>query len=362
MGKIKKMSLLIKILVALLAVIVILLSALIFVFRNELKTINGIKKIHNSPMYEMTYHGDYSFDEFLEVGATTDTDVVDFVTSKLLKGLPITIELPDLACSTTYSKTPEGDYVFGRNFDLDFSPSMIVHTEPDNGYKSVSISNLAFMGYNENYLPESFADSIVALAAPYVPIDGMNSKGLSVGVLLLADFEMTNQKSGKIGLQTTTAIRMLLDKCANVDEALAMLEQYDMNSSAGSTYHFQIADATGKSVIVEYINNEMIVLEPEEFYQACTNFVLTPGEHYEFGRGQDRYKVLMEKLDETNGILSEDDVMTLLEEVALPYSEEDKARDSEIQWSAVYNLNDLTASVAVGGDYDNIIDFGIDEK
>ena len=349
-----------KVLGVVIGIIIILFLGLWFVFRNEIKTINGIEKIHEYPMYQMKYHGDYAFDQFLEVGASSDQEVVEFVSKTLLKGLPIKINLPDLACSTSYSKTPEGDYIFGRNFDLDYSPPMIVFTEPDNGYKSVSIVNLSFMGYSADNLPDGFANSIIALAAPYIPIDGMNSEGLSAGILLISDFQLTAQDTDKIDLQTTTAIRMILDNCATVDEAVEMLRNYDMNSSAGSTYHFQIADATGKSVIIEYINNEMIVTTPEEFYQACTNFVISEGEYYGYGRGQDRYEVLMNALASSEGVLTEPQVMALLEEVGLPYSEEDKERDSEIQWSVVYNLTDKTADVAVGGDYENIIPFGLD--
>ena len=42
-----------------------------------------------------------------------------------------------------------------------------------------------------------------------------------------------------------------------------MLEQYDMHSSAGSCYHFQIADAGGNSAVVEYVDNELVVLKAE---------------------------------------------------------------------------------------------------
>ena len=68
-----------------------------------------------------------------------------------------------------------------------------------------------------------------------------------------------------------------------------------MHSSANSCYHFQIADATGKSVVVEYIDNEMKLVEPTEGYQAATNFLLTPGD-YTFGKGQDRYATIMNGL------------------------------------------------------------------
>lgn len=40
--------------------------------------------------------------------------------------------------------------------------------------------------------------------------------------------------------------------------------------------HFPLSDASGRSVVVEYVNNEMKVTET----QAVTNFYLTEGEKY----------------------------------------------------------------------------------
>lgn len=36
--------------------------------------------------------------------------------------------------------------------------------------------NLSFVGYNEKYLPDTLTDSLVTLAAPYAPLDGMKKK------------------------------------------------------------------------------------------------------------------------------------------------------------------------------------------
>lgn len=347
----KKISLPIKILIVVLVLILAFLIALYFVFKDDLKTLGTLEKINDYPIYTMTYEGDYYFDEYLEVGASSDEEVLAFVTKKMLKGIPVEVKLPDLACSTFNAQTHEGDHIFGRNFDLDYSPPTIVHTAPSNGYKSVSTVNLTFMGYSEDNMPDdSFMSSVVMLAAPYVPIDGMNEKGLSIGTLLIEDMDTTAQDTGKTDLQTTTAVRMVLDKCATVEEAVEMLSKYDMYSSAGSTYHFQIADAKGASVVVEYVNNEMSTIYPEEFYQACTNFILTPGEAFNYGHGQDRYEILMNKLTETKGVLTEDDAMDLLEAV-----------ENSTQWSVVYNQTRLTGTISVGMDYENFTDFTLTE-
>ena len=108
------------------------------------------------------------------------------------------------------------------------------------------------------------AERMQSLAAIYVPLDGMNDQGLVVADLIAGDSEETRQQTEKPDLTTTTAIRLLLDKAADVDEAIALLGQYDMNSSIGSAHHLSIADAGGKSVVVEYVNDEMLVTETKE--------------------------------------------------------------------------------------------------
>ncbi len=349
-----KMKLWKKILIGMLILVFILVASFLFMFRNEIKTMSSLTKLNDYPMYTMTYEGDYYFDDYLLEGASSDAEVLEYFLDKILRGLDVDVKLPDLAngCSTFNSITPEGDYVFSRNFDLDYSPTTIVHTQPDDGYKSVSTVNLSFMGFSEGYMPDdSLMGRMIMLAAPYVPIDGMNEKGLSVGILLIRDMDVTAQDTGKIDLQTTTAVRMMLDKAATVEEAVELLSQYDMHSSAGSTYHFQIADATGASVVVEYVDNVMSTIYPtEEFYQALTNFIVTPGDYYNHGRGQDRYEIIMTELDDNNGVLTEQECMDLLEAVK-----------QDTQWSVVYNQTDLTGTISVNMDYDNLTEFTLTE-
>lgn len=84
----------------------------------------------------------------------------------------------------------------------------------------------------------------------------------------------------------------MLDKAKNVDETLELLSSYDMHSSANSCYHLQICDASGKSVVVEYVDNEMKVVYPDKNYQYATNFLLTNPDA-EFNFGQTATKLLM---------------------------------------------------------------------
>lgn len=360
-----------RVLIALVALVIVAVGAVAFMFRHEIATVASIRKVNDYPMYTMDYDGDYGIDEFLEQGgASNDAELIEFVVQHLMKGLPITIELPDLACSTFNATTPEGEAIFGRNFDLSYSPSMLVRTDPDDGYASISMVNLGFLGYGEDKLPDSPTSSITALAAPYAPLDGVNEAGLAVGVLLI-DTDPTNQQTDRVDITTTTAIRLMLDKCATVDEAIELLGRYDMHSSANSCYHFQIADASGTSVVVEYIDDEISVLEADDVttagapaegqtYMAATNFLLTPGE-YDFGGGQDRYEIVMEGLTAADGVLTEEAAMDLLAACAQEPHLNSRGEESATQWSVVYNLDEPGATIAVGMDYEDVFEVSLAE-
>ena len=71
-----------------------------------------------------------------------------------------------------------------------------------------------------------------------------------------------------------------------------------------------------------------------------------------FGGGQDRYQVLMETLTAAKGVLSEEDAMSLLQSVSCEVQIRDDGSVFQTQWSVVYNLDDLTASIIMGGAYD----------
>ena len=218
-------------------------------------------------LYVMEYRGDYGFDEFLaQGGAADDSAVADyligFLSGGYYKKADNEIKPGEFGCSTVCVKDKDGAVYFGRNFDWAKGRAMIVHTVPDDGYESLSTCDLDFLGFGDDYTPDgSMQERIQTLAAIYVPLDGMNEKGLVVADLMAGDNEETHQKTDKPDLTTTTAIRLLLDRAANVDEAIELLNQYDMNSSIGAAHHFSLADATGRSVVVEYVNGEMLVAE-----------------------------------------------------------------------------------------------------
>lgn len=316
---------------------------------STLKTLNRVEDDAN--LFTMEYKADYALDRFLKIGASTDTELIEFIVRQVLKGIPLKFDLPNLGCSTFAAKLADGTPIFGRNFDMYDSPALLVTTRPKDGYASISMVNLAYIGYNGENLPTSLVKGIMTLAAPYAPLDGVNEKGLAVGVLQIKTTP-TNQQTDKVDITTTSAIRLLLDRAATVEEAIELLSQYDMHASANSCYHFHIADANGGSVIVEYIDDEMSVVQDD----AATNFLLTPGE-YDFGKGEDRYATLRETLDANGGIFENGDLaMNLLEAVSQQVSEEKK---SSTQWSCVYDQHAVSVDIAMNMNYEKVYTFGL---
>ena len=312
-----------------------------------LKSMASIRKADGLPMYTMEYADDYRLDDFLKVGANSDAEVRSFIAEKLLSGRPLDFTLPKLGCSTFAARLKDGSRVFGRNFDEDPCPCMRLVTRPENGYASVSMVNLAYIGYRDGLLPEKDEDRVLALAAPYAPIDGVNEKGLTAGMLFIAT-KPTNQNTGKPGITTSTAIRMILDRCETVEEALEMIARYDMHSSAQACFHIHIADARGGSVVVEYVNDEMKLVQEE----AATNFLFNPlPDVREIGR--DRYEKLKARLAENGGVFEDmNDAMSLLQAVS---------QDGRTRWSSVYHLTQPKLLLAVERDFETLYSFDLEK-
>lgn len=327
--------------VGLSAALLVLLGAALALFWNELRSLATLERLDAGGMYRMTYYGDYGFDEFLETGAQSDRDMEAFVTRRLLKGLPIDLGIAGAGCTAFAVRNETGEVLFGRNFDFLYAPSLQVFTAPADGYASVSTVNLTFAGYSEDHLPDdSPAARFLTLAAPYLPFDGMNEKGLAIALLAVPEAHPP-YAADRVTLNTTAAIRLVLDKAATVDEAAALLRQYNIYFSGDIPCHYLIADASGRSVLAEYWDGALQVVEPAADYQIASNFVaydgLNLGEGYtEFAR----YALVQSAIAENGGILREAQALDLLAEAGVRDGETDK-----LQWSVLYNLSAANGTI-----------------
>ena len=266
-------------------------------FREQLAAMGTIRKL-DKRLYYMEYAGDYGFEEFLSRGgAASDEEVGEYLTEFLSHGFYRTeVKTQKQGCSTVKAESEEGGFLFGRNYDWKDCTIMIVKTKPKNGYASVSTCNIDYLGFGEGYLPEGMKNKMLALASVYVPLDGMNEKGLCVADLMIDVNEKTDQNSMQGDLTTTTAIRLLLDQAADVEEAIELLKQYNMHSSAGLMHHLAISDQSGNSVVAEYVDQKLVVTKTP----VVTNFFLAQGEKQGIGSRQSkkRFSILESFLSE----------------------------------------------------------------
>lgn len=282
------------------------------------------------------YEGDYGFDEFLSRGgASDDEEVIQFLGENLLGNLDLGFAGDIFGCSTITAQDADGKFLFGRNFDWDSCEAMVVLSYPENAYASISTVNMDFIRQGAGGIAGLAlkAEEVRTIAALYAPLDGMNEKGLAVSVNMIQDSATIDQNTDKPDITTTTAIRLLLDKAGTVEEALELLGQYDMHASMGMMVHLAIADASGSSVAVEYIDHEMIITETP----VVTNFYLAEGEKHGIGTEQshERYEILMNRLEE-KPVMDETEVRDALDQV----SKDNFGEFESTEWSIVLHLGE----------------------
>lgn len=356
----------------LLGLLLILLLVVAGLWGHEIISVASIRQLteanpeHNDgATYEMHVSGDYYFDDFLEQGgAATDSQLISFITGKITKGIiPMNIKTTDISCSAFTATTEEGDRVFGRNYDFSKTNTAIVYTNPGHGrHASVSTVDLSFISVDKEQGITGMVDKILCLAAPYVPLDGVNDAGLSCGIFMSYQGGGkgigTDQQTEKPDLTSTTMLRMILDYAATVDEAVTLVEQYDLHDSANSSFHYMIADAQGNSAILEWVGADagtdtdgsrrtLNVIRNTDNFQCITNFILADG-YYQEGDSQpglDRYDYLTEQLTESNGTVADEEAaMALLAGVGRRnWQETHPDSNGTTIHSVVYNLTDCTS-------------------
>ena len=337
-------------------VVAVFIVAIVALFWNELRSLASIKQVDEYGMFQMTYYGDYGFDEFLLTGASSDSDIEAFITRRLLKGFPIDLGITGGGCTVFVVRNENGEILFGRNFDFPYAPSMQVVTRPKNGYASISTVNLSFAGYSEDNLPSGLNfNSFLSLAAPFLPFDGMNEKGVAIALLAVPEAAPPFDEN-KVMLNTTTAIRLVLDNAATVNEAVALLRQYNIYFSGGIDCHFLIADASGQSVLVEYYDDGLQTVTTLEDYQIASNFIAYNGVNIGEGFNEfERYGAVKGAIESNGGYLSVDQVVTVLAEVGVMNEGVDK-----LQWSVLYNLSSLNGMIFAHRNTNNLINFQIE--
>ncbi len=256
--------------------------------------------------------------------------------------------LPEPHCSSFAVLNPQGHALLGYNNDGDAPPIILLFTHPPDGYASISISTIGgdFPGFNRSFTPfNSDRDRSLLLYAPYSTQTGMNEMGLAVSTMADPSGEWTLDPA-KETLVAAEARRVILDHAKDVEGAIALLSQYNVSYQSTSVSHFMIADRSGHSALLEWVDGGMKALRNQQPWLVSTNFrIHGAGETIEADLAQYlaigaiasdsmssnhwRYAAAWETLRQADGLLSATQSMDLLNTISQPYM---------TQYSVVYDL------------------------
>ena len=299
-------------------------------------TLASLNKIHDHPLYTMIYEGDYEIQP-----------------EKLFRASQAA-STPDFGCSLFY-QYQEGQSVFGRNFDWELHPAMVLFTHPPGRFASVSMVDTAYLGFSLDDLEafDSKTQQRACVEATQIPLDGMNEHGLTIGVAVVPATRIKDDPEVP-NAHALHMVRLILDTAKNVAEAKSIFERYDVVFTGAPHVHFLLGDAMGQSMVVEigngdtsYLLNDATVAGAKN-WQSATNFHLRDEENPV--AQCPRFARLKETLTATDPVDLKP--MELLSKVA----------NASTQWSAVYYPGQGQVDVVMGRDYERPLKFDLEDK
>jgi len=228
----------------------------------------------------------------------------------------------------------DGDYLLCRNFDFPHLDrdgnitgcSVVLYCHPEGGYRSIAMADGALMlelgvQYVAGSLDDGRTDTSLLLTLPWLCMDGVNEAGLAVSIMSIdpkpGEEPIDQSVDGRQRVIVPELLRYILDGCASVDEAIELAGSKNVVNTVGNMYHLFVNDRDGNSVVIEWRNNEMVVVDSD----AVTNFYLGSDDaqdtyygdylkeawlgpadtvreyHYGYGHGYERFKMVVSELD-----------------------------------------------------------------
>ena len=373
-----------KVILGIVGILAVLCIVVGCIWGREISTIRTLKSIGgNKYLYQMEYKAAYDLDDLVAENIDSNPELLDYVIGRIGKGLPLKIksaqvadengELATFNCTSFQAVNASGEgFLFGRNYDYFKNPTLVTVSHPKKGYASIAVSDMSHFGYSLEKLPESLAGKLSCLASIYAPVDGMNEKGLCTSIMALPG-QASRQDTEKYDVGTTIIMRLWLDRCATVSEALALLDEVDVRHDAtvGTGYHYMVADASGDCAVVEFDKDDgwktLIVRKPAgEKSMLVTNHLLSekyyttepdPAVGNPHSKSWWRYETAGAYLAAHDGTLTLEQAQECLAQVHWKDLVWDNGTVEDTQFSNVYDQRSLTLDLRNWNDYETTVHF-----
>ena len=367
-------------------IVAVICIAVACIWGGEIATVRSIQSVDgNKYLYKMEYKAAYDLDDLIAKDIDENAELLDYVVGRIGKGLPIKMksaqvadengEMKTMNCTSFQAAKADGSgFWYGRNYDFFKNPTMVTISRPKKGYASIAVSDMSHFGYSLEKLPDKFMARLSCLASIYAPVDGINEKGLCTSIMALPK-QASQQDTPKHDVGTTIIMRLWLDRCATVTEALALLETVDVRHDAavGSGYHYMVADASGDCAVVEFDKEDgwktMIVRkDPTANYMLVTNHLLSekyyttePDEAVGNPHSKSwwRYETAGAYLQEHNGVFTLEDAQECLSLVHWKDLVWDNGMVEDTQYSNVYDQTNITLSLRNWNTYESTCQFSL---
>jgi hypothetical protein len=303
---------------------------------DRVKTLGSLKKVDDFPLYTMQFFGDYDLPDYTHKGwLPQDFQILNQHDHSSL-----------WACTCFSAQDEHGSQLLGRNFDWENHPALLLFTDPPGRHKSVSMVDISYLGYSKSETPEKNPGGL--FQSPLLPFDGMNEQGLAIGMMALPSADAPeNPQKQTVG--SLMIIRLMLDFAKNVDEAVAVIENFNIDFEGGPPIHYLISDRSGRSVVVEFVSRKISVLPKTHSWQVATNFIITGLSPQNARASCWRYKKVWDTLENRNDPFSSLNALSLLNDVSTPNT----------IWSVVYDTSSLNFLVVMGKKYDQVHEFNL---
>ena len=300
--------------------------------KDQITTLSSLKIIDDYPLYTMNYEGTLP-------GNDQRTQIEDPG-----RGNPvIMLTRAGWSCSLFAAMGDSEITRFGRNFDWEYSPGLLLFTNPPDGYSSASMVDIAYLGFWAEDLDRlhvlDLAELTPLLNAPNWPFDGMNERGLAIGMAAVPGGQMRFDPQ-KPDIGSLEIMRQVLDHAANIHEAVSIIESYNIDFRGGPDLHYLIADLSGEAVLVEFYEGKLHSIPSDNPWHLATNFLVSAVNDPQ--GNCTRYDKISQTMERSNGYLNTKDADNLLSSVS----------QNNTQWSVLYNLNNLEIQVTMGKQID----------
>lgn len=311
--------------------------------------LSTIRKVDDFPLCWVDYEANYRLHELLRRPPLSDEEARRFYmeTARKLSGEEVAPTLPPSAGlswprgTAVFATLPDGKRVLARSLAWTKRPVFLVRTSPMNAFASVSMVD---SGSSNPFGYKTLGQA--AMLAPYAPLDGLNDRGFAVCLNALpAEEPPADPEKGNIGL--LQAIRLLLDYASSVPHAVQLLDRYNVRPMPFAG-HYLMADASGRSAVVDFHGGKMRVLDVDRPWNALGTFPIQEGLPR---RGKEPcMDRMMDSLDASSGSLAREEIFKGLGVAhgKLP-----------VLWTSVYDLNTRELRVSVGGITGRVYRFGM---